>query len=162
VRTHFPNAIIVADCFHVIRIVNHHFLAFWREIDPVGAKHRGLLSLLRRHQHNLAPEQQAKLSAYLANYPALESIYRFKQRLCHLLLHKHRTRKQCRPLASRFLRCICDLCQSGLPQLVKLGETLRSWQTEIAAMWRFTRNNGITEGFSYEDGNDLTASLRLP
>jgi hypothetical protein len=26
VRTHFPNAKIVADRFHVIRIVNHHFL----------------------------------------------------------------------------------------------------------------------------------------
>ncbi len=34
-----------------------------------------------------------------------------------------------------------------MPQLVQLGETLHSWSTEIAAMWRFTRNNGITEGF---------------
>jgi Transposase len=32
-------------------------------------------------------------------------------------------------------------------QLVTLGDTLHSWQTEIAAMWRFARNNGITEGF---------------
>ncbi|MBZ5606011.1 MAG: transposase, partial [Acidobacteriia bacterium] len=24
---------------------------------------------------------------------------------------------------------------------------LASWSQEIAAMWRFTRNNGITEGF---------------
>ena len=28
-----------------------------------------------------------------------------------------------------------------------LGETLDSWKEEIACMWRFTRNNGITEGF---------------
>jgi hypothetical protein len=27
------------------------------------------------------------------------------------------------------------------------GETLYAWRTEIALMWRFTRNNGITEGF---------------
>ena len=33
------------------------------------------------------------------------------------------------------------------PGLVQLGETLHSWSTEIATMWRFTRNNGITEGF---------------
>ena len=36
-RKHFPNAVIVADRFHVIRLINHHFLACWRELDPVGA-----------------------------------------------------------------------------------------------------------------------------
>ena len=30
---------------------------------------------------------------------------------------------------------------------VQLGQTLQSWAQEIVAMWRFTRNNGITEGF---------------
>jgi transposase len=39
------------------------------------------------------------------------------------------------------------LCQAILPQLVQLGQTLTSWALEIATMWRFTRNNGITEGF---------------
>jgi len=39
------------------------------------------------------------------------------------------------------------LRQAGLPQLTTLGETLASWATEITAMWRFTRNNAITEGF---------------
>jgi transposase len=58
----------------------------------------------------------------------LETIYRFKQRLCYLLLKKHRTHKQCE-------------------QLVQLGQTLVAWSEEIVAMWRFTRNNGITEGF---------------
>jgi len=42
------------------------------------------------------------------------------------------------------------LSHAGLAQLVQLGQTLRSWQTEIALMWRFTRNNGITEGFHTE------------
>jgi len=55
VRKYFPRARIVADRFHVIRLVNHHFLACWRQIDPSGAKHRGLLSLMRRHRHNLKP-----------------------------------------------------------------------------------------------------------
>ena len=146
-RTHFPNAVIVADRFHVIRIINHHFLACWRDLDPVGARHRGLLSLMRRHRHNLTNDQQTKLGSYLARFPALELIYRFKQKLCYLLLKKHRTRKQCQPLASRFLRAVQELKQSGFAQLATLGETLFSWRNEIAAMWRFTKNNGITEGF---------------
>lgn len=34
----FPNAVIVADRFHVIRLINHHFLACWRDLDPVAAR----------------------------------------------------------------------------------------------------------------------------
>jgi transposase len=85
--------------------------------------------------------------AYLTERPALELIYRFKQRLCYLLLKKHRTRKQCEVLIPRLLRAIHQLRQAGLAQLVQLGQTLASWSQEIVAMWRFTRNNGITEGF---------------
>ena len=147
VRKHFPQARIVADRFHVIRLINHHFLNCWREIDPVGSRNRGLLSLMRRHRHNLKPEQQLKLAAYLGEHPALEAIYRFKQRLCYLLLKKHRTRQQCQALIPRFLRSVAELRQSGFSQLVQLGQTLASWSEEIVAMWRFTRNNGITEGF---------------
>jgi len=147
VRKHFPNALIVADRFHVIRLINHHFLSCWRDLDPVGSKHRGLLSLMRRHRHNLQPAQFVKLTAYLSEHPALQLIYRFKQRLCYLLLKKHRTRKQCEALVPRLLRAIVELKNAGLAPLVALGQTLHSWSAEIAAMWRFTRNNGITEGF---------------
>jgi transposase len=142
VKLHFPNALIVADRFHVIRLINHHFLACWREIDPVGANNRGLMSLMRRHRHNLKPEQRTRLLDYLVEHPALNEIYRFKQRLCYLLLKKHKTRKQCQKLVPRFLRAIADLRQSGLAQLVTLGDTLHSWSEEIARMWRFTRSNG--------------------
>ena len=147
VKAQFPNALIVADRFHVIRLVNHHFLACWREIDPIGSKNRGLMSLMRRHRHNLKPEQEVRLLAYLGERPALNVIYRFKQKLSYLLLKKHKTRKQCEKLAPRFLRAILELRQSGLAQLVTLGDTLHSWREEIARMWRFTRSNGITEGF---------------
>jgi transposase len=147
VRKHFPYARIVADRFHVIRLVNHHFLACWRDLDPVGSKHRGLISLMRRHRHNLEPDQHQRLAAYLRERPALEVICRFKQKLCYLLLEKHHTQRRCRKLAPRLLRLIAELQAAGLAPLVALGNTLDSWKHEIATMWRFTRNNGITEGF---------------
>jgi transposase len=50
------------------------------------------------------------------------------------------------PLIQRYLKAIQQLKESGLAALVQLGETLSSWAAEIATMWRFTRNNGITEG----------------
>jgi transposase len=45
------------------------------------------------------------------------------------------------------LSAIDQLRNAVFPQLVTLGETLDSWREEIGCMWRFTRNNGITEGF---------------
>jgi transposase len=147
VRKHFPQARIVADRFHVIRTVNHHFLACWKDLDPIGAKNRGLLSLMRRHRHNLTAEQHAKLSDYLRERPALEQIYRFKQRLSYLLLEKGCNQARCRKLATRFLRQVASLRYCGLAPLVALGHTLYAWREEIATMWRFTRNNAITEGF---------------
>jgi transposase len=147
VRKHFPQARIVADRFHVIRTVNHHFLACWKEIDPAGAKNRGLLSLMRRHRHNLTVPQQDRLAEYLRQRPALQAIYCFKQRLCYSLLEKSCNQRRCQKLAHRFLRAIAELRRCGLAPLVALGNTLYAWREEIACMWRFTRNNGITEGF---------------
>jgi transposase len=147
-RKHFPNAKIVADRFHVIRLVNHHFLACWRQIDPAGSRNRGLLSLMRRHRKNLKDsEQVSRLDAYLNENPALRAIYEFKQRLCEILLQKHCNAQKCKALVKPFLGAIDELLNSKLAPLVTLGETLRSWQEEIATMWRFTKNNGITEGF---------------
>jgi transposase len=147
-KKHFPKAQIVADRFHVIRLVNHHFLNCWKQIDPVGGKNRGLQSLMRRHRWNLkSPEQAGRLAAYLARNPAIEQIYEFKQKLCQILLEKHCNAVKCRKLAPQFLKCIQDLLDSKLAPLVCLGETLQSWKDEIATMWRFTKNNGITEGF---------------
>jgi len=147
VGKYFPKARIVTDRFHVIRLINHHFLSFWRELDPTGSKNRGLLSLMRRHQHNLKPEQKQRLDQYLASQPVLALCYSFKQGLCSLLLCKNQTAKQCRQLIPRLLKAIEQLRRPGPPQLLTLGETLHNWQEEIARMWRFTRNNGITEGF---------------
>ena len=147
VKKHFPNAVIVADRFHVVRLLNHHFLATWKQLDPAGSKHRGLVSLMRRHPENLKEEQRPNLDAYLEQFPALKIVYQFKQRLCHLLLHKHRTARQCRRLAPKLLRSIAELRASPFPSLRTLGDTFAAWADEIARMWRYTRSNGITEGF---------------
>ncbi len=147
IQKYFPNALIVADRFHVIRLINHQFLNLWRLLDPSGSRNRGLLNLMRRHYHNLKAEQAQRLTAYLQTMPALKIIYDFKQRLTNLLLLKHRTARQCRQLIPSWLEHLRELAYSAFPQLAQLGRTLSSWSEEIVRMWRFTKNNGITEGF---------------
>lgn len=46
-----------------------------------------------------------------------------------------------------FFKMITALKQSPFKRLLTLGKTFYQWQEEIARMWRFTKNNGITEGF---------------
>ena len=145
-RQHFPRALVVADRFHVIRLVNQHFLNTWKILDPEGRKSRGLTSLIRRHEKNLKPEQVPKLKKYFTQVPGLEAIYDFKQRLCVLLLQKMKTKNQCKPLVHQFLSMIDQLKNSNFEPLKVLGDTLLNWAEEIARMWRFTKTNSITEG----------------
>jgi len=147
IKKYMPQAKIVADRFHVIRLVNHHFLKVWQLIDPEGRKNRGLLSLMRRHQERLKAEQRLRLFHYFSRFPGLETIWEFKQRLCRLLLIKHRTKKQCKALIPLFLRRLHDLKASPFESMQILGKTLESWNEEIVRMWRFSKSNGVTEGF---------------
>jgi hypothetical protein len=64
-------------------------------------------------------EQTTRLEAYFDQFPVLRESIAFKQRLCYLLLKKHRTRKPCAHLAHRFLKAQHELSQAGLVQLVQ-------------------------------------------
>lgn len=79
--------------------------------------------------------------------PAIASLYRFKQDLWSLLRPHGLTKSTRRALVSQLLSRIQQLNESSSPSLITLGETLDDWKEEIARMWRFSKNNGITEGF---------------
>jgi transposase len=143
-RRYFPNATIVADRFHVVRLINQHFLKVWQQIHSEGRKNRGLLSLMRRHQWHLSDEQHANLMTYLADYPVLQALYTAKQTLVQFMLLKTLTARRARAKLPRYLELLEQLRDSPLRTLAK---TLTSWMAPIIAMWRFTKTNGITEGF---------------
>lgn len=145
-RKHFSNAMIVADRFHVVRLVNHQFMETWKLLDPERRKNRGLISLMRRHHKDLRTDQKKKLREYLKEVNGLERVYEFKHSLMKLLLMKHKTKKQCRSLVRVFLQMIEQLKESGLEPMIALGKTLDKWKEEIVRMWRFTKTNSITEG----------------
>ena len=60
---------------------------------------------------------------------------------------KRQTRKQARVIIPDLLDSIEQLKGSGFSHMQILGKTFDDWTEEIARMWRFTKNNGITEGF---------------
>jgi transposase len=138
---------IVADRFHVIRLVIRAFRKTWMAVDEKGITKAGLRRALKCHPQNLEPEEWAKLSAYLRTHEPVRLLYEEKNALCRLFRIKHRTVRQCRALVPRFLEEIRKLKASRFHHLSTLGQTLEDWREEIARMWRYTRSNGITEGF---------------
>ncbi len=144
VQKYFPGAQIVTDRFHVVRLINHHMLKLWQLQDPVGRKHRGLLSLMRRHPWKLTDEQKDRLDQYLDAFPVLKAIYIAKQHLMRFILLKTVKAKRAKRLLPRFLELIQQLENSPARSL---AETIRSWLVPIVRMWRFSKSNGITEGF---------------
>lgn len=143
-RQYFPEATIVADRFHVVRLINQHFLKVWQQYHPEGRKNRGLLSLMRRHQWKLSNEQHANLMNYLDQFPVLQQLYVAKQKLIRFMLLKTLTARRVKRKLPRFLELIDQLKESPLRAL---ANTITSWIEPIVAMWRFSKTNGITEGF---------------
>lgn len=146
VKKYFPNAQIVADRFHVVRLINQQFLKAWKQFDPIGRQNRGLLSLMRRHESNLSPEQKVKLEKYFLKFPHLKIIWKFKQELHNLMRLKHLDKNTVWLKIHEFLPMLDQLKESSVEALKTLGATLFSWRDEIGRMWRFSKTNSITEG----------------
>ena len=95
-------------------------------------------------QRSLSQPQRDNLGQYLSAYPVLKALYDAKQRLNRLLLLKTLNGQTARRKLPALVRLIEQFHASPLQALAK---TLRSWLQPIVAMWRFPKNNGITEGF---------------
>ena len=81
---------------------------------------------------------------YLEGFPILKALYEVKQKLMRFILSKTLNAEQIRRRLPGYFELLDQLAASPLQGLVR---TLRSWMEPIVAMWRFSKSNGITEGF---------------
>ena len=147
IRRWFPNALIVADRFHAVRLAGMHLMRVARQVCPDLGWKRSWLGLLRARRDRLDKERWLRLKALFAEKPALEGIYWIKEKLCRILREKMLSRGACRGQAQRLLAMIDTLRKTPFEAALTLAKSLSEWIEEIARMWRFSRNNGITEGF---------------
>lgn len=147
VKRFFPKAFIVADRFHVVRLVEHAFMKTSKAIIPDIKYQRGILSMLKTSPKNLTANRKSKLHSFFQENPSIHALYDFKIKILDLLKQKHLQARQCKELIPVFLDFIKQLKEGVFEPLVSLGKTLYQWRDEIVRMWRFTKNNGITEGF---------------
>lgn len=147
IKCHFPNAKIVADRFHVVRVVQQHFMELFRHFAPEIKHHRGYLAALRTNPARLSCYRKSLLKKLFVAHPELESIYQQMRKTIDLFNKKRAQAKQAKSYVRNFLQIIKELKHSRLPNMNTLANTLEQWQEPIACMWRFRKTNGITEGF---------------
>ena len=109
VKEVFPNAKIVTDRFHVIRLVNRAFLKTIQELHKTQKYKKSILTIWRKHEWRLTEKQKVKKEAYFNQFPHLLPIYEYKQRLMKLLRKKHQTAKQCKKLIPKLLAYLNQL-----------------------------------------------------
>jgi len=148
VRQAWPEAEIVADKFHVIRLANSALNAVRKRVrsqikgdrkHPIFRSRRVLL----RNYEDLNPSQRERLSQLLALSPDLRSAYAAKERL-RRWYNTATTQNSCRRLA----QLIAWLVTSGVPELVNLAATFLRWQRELTNYHHFRISNSITEGLN--------------
>ena len=108
---------------------------------------RGLLKSLRKNPENLTQRDQERLQAFLTCQPVIRELYRKQLKLRELLKLKTLCKESCRQRIPELMGLLADLTACGLEAMKTLSNTLEAWLEEIVRMWRFTRSNGITEGF---------------
>lgn len=138
----FPNARLVADKFHVLRLLNPALTQ--RRVEVTGDRRSmAIRRLLLRNGHALDFWQRLDAQRFLDRYPALREVYFAKE-----ALHRfYRTRGIDR--ASRALDALLDrLRTSELPELKTLRRTLQRWRAEVLAYFDTGLTNAITEGFN--------------
>ena len=149
VRKWFPNAKIVTDRFHVIKLINHHFAKTCKLIDEENLAwgRGGLIRIMSTKPENLSAQKKQRLTQYFEQQPAIKNLWIFWQELVELCRNKGKNPAACRKLVRELLNKTEMLKESPFRPLQTLGKTLINWLTAIARMFRYYKSNGIVEGF---------------
>ncbi len=139
VKQFFPNAKLVADKFHVMRLFTPHLMRRGKEIHG----HRGELRTRRKllwSRQKLDYFLKIEIDQYLKQHKELDAVYRFKEKLYEL----YRTKGYMRAVKS-FEQLMEQMKSSPLLELQKLSGTFKRWKEEILNYFLFKYTNGFTE-----------------
>jgi transposase len=138
----FPNARVVADKFHALRLLVPHINR--RRKLVTGDRRSALIRrLLLRSRFALDHTSRFAVDKWLEDQPDLRALYEAKETMHRLYRIRGRDR------ASDLLTAFTDqLASSPLPELQTLRRTLLRWRREILAYFGTGLTNARTEGFN--------------
>ena len=148
VLDHLPDAALVFDKFHVIKLMNERLDDLRRQMvreaeGPLKLRIKGTRFLLLRNPENLQEDQIPKLERALQlNEPLLLGWY-LKEELRELWNQPSRQKMEA------FLKDWCQKAdQTAIGQLMKMAKTLRTHATGILAYARHPITSGKLEGIN--------------
>src|SRR5690606_7990456 len=143
VMEYFPNAQIVADRFHVLRLPSAALMKY-RKAAEGGKNTSYLRNLLLRPGYKVLDYWRPRLKEWLKKHPVLEEVYWAKERLSRF----YRIRSVAQ--AARELTRLTDsLALSSVPELRTLRKTLMKWRIPILNFWTSNKQtNARVEGFN--------------
>lgn len=138
----FPCSKLIADKFHVLRLLNPAINRYRKEIT--GDKRTNpIRKLLLRNGPSLEYFERKAVYEWLDQYPSLREIYYFKESLHRLY------RINQKQVARRALIKLCDqMAGSQIKEIQTLRRTLMKWKEEVLNYFENRITNARTEGFN--------------
>lgn len=149
VKEFFPNASIVADKFHLIRLANYAVnmkrLEIMKEDKSkiLKSKKNPLRKMLLKNGKRLYFDEKRALNFVFDHYKELQAYYRVKEMIHEL--YRHRNYKKAARAFTRITDFIASLKMKGLQSLRR---TMMDWREEILNYFKRRVTNGKTEGFN--------------
>lgn len=142
IKSNFKNAKIVADKFHVLRLLTPALLKKRKEISGTKADLKAKRLLLCSSK-DLRYWERLAIRQFIARYPVMAELYEWKERLHSF----YRMRGYYRAYKA-FKKLVDDMSVSLLPEIRTLRKTLLKWQEEILNYFISRLTNARLEGFN--------------
>lgn len=143
----FPNARLIADKFHVVKLIhgliNEKKREVVRRLELNGSRKNPITRLLRTYRAKLEYYQRSALDKFLNLDQELKEIYWFEQRLYRF--YRIRGYNKAREI---LIRILDNMGHSKIRGIQSLRSTLRKWFNPILNYFSTNLTNGRTEGFN--------------
>lgn len=137
VETALPDAVVVADKFHVLALAG-------RALGEVRGETRrpgNIAWLLQRGMERLSQEQRSRLLKALSADPQLARAWGLKEGLREV--YRQNGQEEAAAALDSWIRQAAD---SGLPPFQRTARTLTRWRKEVLNYWRYAITNALVEG----------------
>lgn len=141
-KNFFPNAELVADRFHVERLIQPLMLS--RRIEITGDQRTNPVRLLmNRKRKNLEFWERTKLDQWLKLHPKMNELYSIKEQIGRFYEIRGFNRAEI-----AFNKILARLSLFTEPALKTFFKTLTRWKTEILNYFKYRITNARVEGFN--------------
>ena len=139
---YFPNAKIVVDKFHVIKLI-HPAIRKYRKEATGDIRSNPIRHLLLKNRKRLQPYQKRAVTRFCKENPNVNEVYRYKERITNF--YNIRGFKQASKI---FTKITDDMATSKIKEIQRLRRTLMRWREEILRYFKTGLTNGRIEGIN--------------